>query len=432
MMQVAGTGAETAKLGEPARTKLLFVAPPSRVRGPMGGIVETLVESLLQEGYSVRLMPWGRRSDIENRLGRVYTWLQDTRRVLAQAAEWQPDAVVLHTGSDWVTHVRDLPLIVVLRMAGTRVVAELHGSQVEELSRTGHNAFKALSRFFARQVIGLLLLNKESVDVWKTFEPNVRTAAVQNPFAPLKGSRAVIRVIDSDEPIRLVFVAHVLPRKGLRDVVRALAEIHGERPVTLSVVGDGPDLAGALKLANRLGVSALVDARGRMDSSGVAEQLSQSDIMVFPTYHPEGLPTVVLEAMGAGLPIVTTRRWGTADWLEPGIHAVFTPAKDPHALAEAVVRLADDVDLRRRMSAANLERIVEFAPDVVSARYAAALQTMLYRTDGELGEQGCSPQTTLDSGDSSRTRSVCSALFSSPGAVDTVCTGTFGPHGSAQ
>jgi glycosyltransferase involved in cell wall biosynthesis len=220
------------------------------------------------------------------------------------------------------------------------------------------------------------------VDVWKTFEPNVRTAAVQNPFAPLKGSRAVIRVIDSDEPIRLVFVAHVLPRKGLRDVVRALAEIHGERPVTLSVVGDGPDLAGALKLANRLGVSALVDARGRMDSSGVAEQLSQSDIMVFPTYHPEGLPTVVLEAMGAGLPIVTTRRWGTADWLEPGIHAVFTPAKDPHALAEAVVRLADDVDLRRRMSAANLERIVEFAPDVVSARYAAALQTMLYRTDG--------------------------------------------------
>ena len=55
-------------------------------------------------------------------------------------------------------------------------------------------------------------------------------------------------------------------------------------------------------------------------------------------------------------------RWGTADWLEPDIHAVFTPARDPHALAEAIVRLAADVDLRRRMSAANLERIREFEP----------------------------------------------------------------------
>jgi len=58
----------------------------------------------------------------------------------------------MHTGSDWIAHVRDVPMIVVLRFAGTPVVAELHGSVVEGLSGAGHFAFKALSRFMARRV----------------------------------------------------------------------------------------------------------------------------------------------------------------------------------------------------------------------------------------------------------------------------------------
>ena len=236
---------------------------------------------------------------------------------------------------------------------------------------------------YQHRELGLLLLNMESVDAWRNFEPGVRAAVVQTPSSPLRGSQAVIRVVGSHEPIRLVFVGRVIPAKGLQDVVRALAEVRCERPAVLSVVGEGPDLAGALTLAARPEVSAPVDPKGRMDHTGVAQQLSQSDIMVFPSYGPERFPTVVLEAMGAGLPIITTRRWGTADWLEPDVHAVFTPARDPHALAQTIMRLAADVDLRRRMSVANPEMIRDFEPGVVAARYAATLRAMIDSAAGQ-------------------------------------------------
>jgi glycosyltransferase involved in cell wall biosynthesis len=376
-VQEAKVGYDMLNDAGSTRTRLIFLAPSTEAHGPIRAIAETLAESLANEGYSIRFASWGRRSDREHRLLRPFSLLQDTWSVRAMAVEWQPDAVVLHTSSDWVAHVRDLPLVVVLRLAKIPVIAEFHGSAVQPLSETGHFLFKAVSRLIARRLIGLLLLNKESAEVWATFEPGVRTAVVQNPLSPLEGSRATIREIGAQEPVHLIFVGRLIPAKGLRDAVLALAEVLSQRQAVLAVVGEGPELPGILTLAEQLGLSDHIDMVGYADRAGVAERLSQSDIMVFPSYHPEGLPTVVLEAMGAGLPIITTRRWGTADWLEAGIHAVFTPAREPHVLAQAIVSLAEDVGLRRRMSAANLERIGEFAPAVVAERYAETLRSMM-------------------------------------------------------
>jgi glycosyltransferase involved in cell wall biosynthesis len=376
---VWGGDSETVSATEPSHVKLLFVAPTSGVRGPIGTIVETLTESLRRDGFVIRHAAWGRQSDREGRVGRLRSLLQDTQRVRDLAVEWGPDVVVLHTGSDWVAHLRDLPLVFGLGRAGVRLIAEFHGSQVEDLVSPGHLGFKALSRFIARRVIGLLLLNEESRRAWNEFEPEVRAAVVQNPFRAFEGPTAPIRTILSEEPVRLVFVGRVVEHKGLRDVVRSLAELG--RPAHLTVLGDGPDLPEVLKLAEGLGVSKLVEVKGQVDRAGVGAALSQSDMLVFPTYHLEGFPTVVLEAMGVGLPIITTQRWGTADWLEPEVHALFVPPKDPQALADAIVRLADDVDLRTRMSTANLELIGEFAPDVVARRYGAAVRAMLQSSD---------------------------------------------------
>jgi len=86
-MQTARTGTDIPEAAKPTRSRLLFLAPSTRVRGPIGAIAETLAESLGREGYSVRLASWGRRSDHENRLARAFTWLQDMWRVRTMAAE---------------------------------------------------------------------------------------------------------------------------------------------------------------------------------------------------------------------------------------------------------------------------------------------------------------------------------------------------------
>jgi glycosyltransferase involved in cell wall biosynthesis len=93
-----------------------------------------------------------------------------------------------------------------------------------------------------------------------------------------------------------------------------------------------------------------------------------------PTSLPEGFPTAILEAMSAGLPLVTTASRGPADHLVDGQNALFVPAHDPPALARALIRLLRDDRLRREMGDANREKVREFDPDVVAVEYRTALE----------------------------------------------------------
>jgi glycosyltransferase involved in cell wall biosynthesis len=89
---------------------------------------------------------------------------------------------------------------------------------------------------------------------------------------------------------------------------------------------------------------------------------------------PEGFPTAILEAMAAGLPIVTTASRGPADHLAEGRNALFVPTHDPPALARALIRLLRDDRLRREMGDANREKVREFDPDPVASEYVAVLK----------------------------------------------------------
>jgi glycosyltransferase involved in cell wall biosynthesis len=94
-----------------------------------------------------------------------------------------------------------------------------------------------------------------------------------------------------------------------------------------------------------------------------------------------------MEAMGYGLPIVTTARRGCADILTAGEHALFVPPRDPQALAGAIDRLLDDDGLRERMGRANLEKVGDFAPERVVPRYAQILRQVV-REDRRRGRAG--------------------------------------------
>lgn len=72
------------------------------------------------------------------------------------------------------------------------------------------------------------------------------------------------------------------------------------------------------------------------------------DVLVLPS-HREGFPNVVVEAMAAGTPVVATSISGTVEAVEPNVTGLLVPPRDPDALAGALIRLAADQPLRRRM-----------------------------------------------------------------------------------
>ena len=98
--------------------------------------------------------------------------------------------------------------------------------------------------------------------------------------------------------------------------------------------------------------------------------LALSDLVVLPTYYPEGIPRVLIEAAAMARPIVSTTIPGVAEIVEDGVNGLLVPPRDADALASAIERLLDDPDLRAEYGAAGrLKAEREYDDREVAQRY---------------------------------------------------------------
>ena len=80
--------------------------------------------------------------------------------------------------------------------------------------------------------------------------------------------------------------------------------------------------------------------------------LASSDVVVLPTYYPEGIPRVLIEAAAMSRPIVTTTIPGVTEVVEDGVNGSLVPPRDAGAFAAAIMALLDDSALRSKYGAA--------------------------------------------------------------------------------
>ena len=157
---------------------------------------------------------------------------------------------------------------------------------------------------------------------------------------------------------RLLHVGRTVRTKGLRDVIRSLAELR-DLDIHLDVVGDGNDREACEELAAALDVEGMVTFHGRLPRAEVDAFYERADIFVFPSYREPG-GNVSLEAMSFGLPVVVCRRGGPGASVDDSC-AIRLDADSPDQLASdcanAVRRLVTDRELRLRMGAAGREHV---------------------------------------------------------------------------
>lgn len=151
-------------------------------------------------------------------------------------------------------------------------------------------------------------------------------------------------------------IGHLSPVKGHADLLEAAARIVARHPRTrFFLVGDGPLRAALEAQARRLGLGERVVFAGARED--VARFLALLDVVVLPS-HTEGLSNVVLEAMAMARPLVATSVGGNPDVLRDGVSGRLVPARDPEALAAAIVGLLEDPGKARAMGR-EARRVVE-------------------------------------------------------------------------
>lgn len=171
-----------------------------------------------------------------------------------------------------------------------------------------------------------------------------------------------------DENIVINFTGRIVERKGIDILINAFA---GSRELLtrciLVVIGSGPDEGRIKALVLKNGIDNSVRFLGHR--SEVARHYQASDIFVLPSYA-EGMPNSLLEAMACGLPVIASRIGGVVDAAEDSKSGILFEPGDVSGLANAMIRLLNDEELRKRLGEKARKRIVEsFSIDRIADKY---------------------------------------------------------------
>jgi glycosyltransferase involved in cell wall biosynthesis len=154
------------------------------------------------------------------------------------------------------------------------------------------------------------------------------------------------------------YVGRIMPEKDLDTWLHVAALVAQKYPSARFVlVGEGRDgttLRHLQKLATTLGISAQVIFTGYRES--LVPAYATFDIFVL-TSRREGLPNSILEAMAMGLPVVTTDVAGTSELVFDSVTGFVLPQGDVHGIAQAIIALADNHQLRLRMGTGGRKRV---------------------------------------------------------------------------
>ncbi len=223
--------------------------------------------------------------------------------------------------------------------------------------------------------LDMLFFRRMSRRIWKRANAVIANSAALKELAyasvPAQEIGVIYNGVATDEflpaqgnahdDLHLISTGRLIERKGYRYLIEALAGIEG---VTLTLVGDGNQKSELEALADTHGVR--VQFAGSQRHEEIPALLAEADVFVLPSLN-EGMSNSVLEAMAAGLPIITTDTGGSAELVHD--NGIIVPKADVAALRAATLTLKEDPALRATMARRSRERALKMSWHAVAGEY---------------------------------------------------------------
>jgi len=176
----------------------------------------------------------------------------------------------------------------------------------------------------------------------------------------------------------ILYTGRLAYRKGLFDLIECGKYICEKYPHVYFVIpGKGILLDKLQKRVEEIGLKDRFKFLGFVDHRRLIQLYQNATVYVMPS-HYEGLPTVLLEAMSCGLPVVATAVSGNLDVLSSGKNGVLIPPKSPRKMAETISMLLDDSKMREELGRNARKRIEEcYAWDVISNKFLECYESLV-------------------------------------------------------
>jgi len=201
------------------------------------------------------------------------------------------------------------------------------------------------------------------------------------------------RSVAADHPFTVLFLGNLIREKGVFVLLEAAPKIIAAHPhVQFVFAGDWKIEADRVDAERRIqesGIQKHVSFAGVVWGERKARLLVDADAFAYPSYYPmEAHPLVLVEALEAGLPVVTTRWAAIPEIIEDGVNGLLAKPRDVEDLAEKIGRVIREPALRERMSRANRRRFEHFyTHEHFGDRVIRVFETLAGRQSLSTGEQ---------------------------------------------
>jgi len=233
-----------------------------------------------------------------------------------------------------------------------RVITTLHGTDITLLG--SDRSYSETVAFCIRQSDGVTAVSESlRTDTFRELGVDCDIRVIPNfidcsVYRRRDASSLRAQLAPAGEKI-LIHVSNFRPVKRVTAVIEVFARVARRLPARLLMVGDGPDLPDASRLAHALGIAGDVQFLGEQDQ--VVPLLAAADVFLLPSAQ-ESFGLAALEAMACQVPVVASRVGGLPEVIEHEVNGFLHAPDDLDGMAASALRLLSDEALARRMGEA--------------------------------------------------------------------------------
>lgn len=318
----------------------------TKTRGGISTLITEILNSRLSRDFEIEYIE--SQAEDFGKVGKAMLAVKSITQFSWDCLTKHPNLTYVHLGSN-ASLYRESVFIYIGKILGKRVIGHFHAGDVSiYLPRQ-----RKIAQIFIRSALSrcdeLIACSHESARQLRILAASPRITVINNAIdtESFADESARNEGTEFEAPTRILFVGAMGKLKGESDLLRAMAVAsRAGADIRASFLGYGSDAP--RNLATELGVGNLIEYMGPVPCSERIQFFLRADIFVLPSYA-EAMPISVIEAMAAGLPVISTKVGGIPELITDGVNGFLVEAGDVQALTEKLLTLCNDKPMQRTL-----------------------------------------------------------------------------------
>lgn len=333
------------------RKKICMIVQDKMVKGGIASVVNGYRGSILEEKNEIFYVEsYKDGNKIEKTIKAIFSYFNFLYLILNKKID------IIHIHSSFgASFYRKIPFIYIGNLFNKKIINHIHGADFEKFYINANNIKKKIIIKVYNKCEYIVSLSEEWKDSLALIVPKERIKIVEN-YSIIK-NKDVIKENYREVKKQILFLGEIGKRKGCYDIPDVIEKVVKDIPDVKFIMGGTGDIENIKKILDKKNLSKNVEFVGWVRGDKKDMLLRQSDVFFLPSYN-EGMPMAILDAMGYGLPIISTNVGGIPKIVKSEFNGYLCNPGDKDGFAKSIINLLNDRDMLLRFGR-NSYKIVE-------------------------------------------------------------------------